>query len=219
MSAGVNGVRFANSPSMLGAKKIMWAGIYLGLATLAVSCGKAVTASTSQQETQNDVPVQGVAGFGSQCAFGSIKDPTPIPLQSQNCNIHQKSIHLSQPLLPFILQADCAKMEITARTISGTRIENRWNALPDGRFSFAMDAGNAMLADDGAGHSGCETPLVLEVNGLLNCKDRDHAEIQVDATWHMGQTMPGTTPRLDSIACSLPSGCALHGFADLNQCS
>jgi hypothetical protein len=181
-------------------------------------CGKSI--DSTSQNTQDGVPVQGVGGFGSQCAFGTIGDPKPLSLIAYNCGAvtTTSKFELAAPLLPIILQADCKKLEVTARTIDGNRIESRWKALPDGRFYFMMDAGNASLGNAGAGMSNCQTPSTLEVAGLMKCADRDHAEVQVDATWHLGQTMPGTSPHLTGGECSVPNGCILHGFTILNQC-
>ena len=109
-------------------------------------------------------------------------------------------------------------MEVTARTVDGYRIEDRWNALPDGRFYFVMDAGNASLGGNGGGASNCQTTTTLEVTGLMKCQDRDHVQVEVDATWHLGQTMPGTTPHLTGNACGALKGCDLHGFISLKQC-
>jgi hypothetical protein len=207
-------------------KQILWVNLVVGIAALSVfaGCGHSLGPTTSNDSSvaQDGTPVKGVGGFGSQCPYGIMGDPIPLKLTAAGCpldsNADDKSFHLNQPLLPIILQADCKKMEITARTTEGYRIENRWNALPDGRFYFVMDAGNAALGTNGARGSNCETTTTIEVNGLMKCKDRDHVQIEVDSTWHLGQTMPGTEPHYNGTQCGPLKGCDLHGFTTLNQC-
>jgi hypothetical protein len=203
-----------------GYQGILFCVAMVGLAGAVGSCGKSLDSSIQQTAQQDSVPVTGVGGFGSQCPFGTMGDPTPVSLDLQSCPLTLPSLDLQQPLLPLILQADCKKLEITVRSIDpSVHIESKWKALPDGRFYFQMDAGSATFANDGAGHAGCSEPLVLEVAGLMKCTaDRDRVPVQVDATWHIGQTMPGTNPRANTNKCQLPTSCALHGFTSLNQC-
>ena len=215
------GSRFAIGRRMvLSRYMLVGAGLVLVLGALGTlgGCGKSI--DSTSESTQDGVPVQGVGGFGTQCAYGTIGDPKPLSLTAYSCGtVTGGKFELAAPLLPIILQADCKKLEVTARTIDGNRIESRWKALPDGRFFFEMDAGNASMGNAGAGMSNCQTPVTLEVAGLMKCADRDHAEVQVDATWHLGQSMPGTTPHTTGGECVIPAGCILHGFTTLNQCS
>jgi len=188
----------------------------VGLLSVMAGCGKSISAPSAAQ-TQDSIPVQGVGGFGSQCPYGEIGDPKPVQLQALNCPISNTTLTLEKPLLPLILQADCTKYEVTVRSLVDTRIEARWKALPDGRFFFTMDAGVATFQNDGAGHSDCQTPVEVSVQGLMTCRDRDHVQLQVDATWFPGQSM-GTAETLTGPKCALPSSCVLHGFTTLNQC-
>ena len=206
---------------MIRLGKTRWMGLILGavfgMGSLA-GCGHSVDASNDSSSSADGVAVNGVGGFGTQCMYGTLGDPLPVKLTAFGCPSKDNLFQLGAPLLPIVLQADCKKMEVTARTIDGNRIENRWNALPDGRFFFTMDAGNASLGSNGAGASNCQTTTTVEIAGLMKCRDRDHVEVQVDATWHLGQTMPGTTPHLTGQACAVPKDCNLHGFTILKQC-
>jgi len=197
-------------------KRLSWVAL---IAVIAASgCGKAV--NSANQTQQDGVPVTGVGGFGTQCALtGSRGDPVPVALNSYSCTDDSHKLELAAPLLPVILQADCMKKQVLAYSVDGMRIENRWDALPDGRFYFTMYAGAASFAKGPRGQSGCQTPLALEVAGLMNCKDRDHAEVQLDATWRLNATPPGVTPHLTGPECAVPANCSFHAFADLHQCS
>jgi len=187
----------------------------LVLLIAAPGCGKSLSAASTS--SQDSIPVNGVGGFGSQCPFGEIGDPTPVQLQALNCPISDTSLQLDKPLMPLVLEADCDKYEVNVRSLVDTRIEATWKALPDGRFYFTMDAGVATFKDDGAGHSDCQTPVEVSVQGLMKCRDRDHVHLEVDATWFPGQSM-GTEEHLTGPRCSFPSSCVLHGFTALNQC-
>lgn len=194
-----------------------WVALILGLMVSAAGCGKSVDSTNAS--SQDGVPVTGVGGFGTQCALaGTRGDPKPVLLTSYGCTSDDDKMQLSAPLLPVILQADCMKKQVLAYSVDGMRIENRWNALPDGRFYFTMYDGNASFSKAPGGQSGCSTPTALEVAGLMTCKDRDHAEIQVDATWRLNSVPEGTTPHVDGAKCSIPNGCVLHAFTVLNQC-
>lgn len=194
-----------------------WVALIVGLVVSAAGCGKSVDSTNSS--SQDGVPVIGVGGFGTQCALqGTRGDPKPVILTSYGCTDDDNKMKLSNALLPVILQADCTKKQVLAYSVDGMRIENRWNALPDGRFYFTMYGGNASFSTAPNGQSNCQSPMALEVAGLMNCKDRDHAEIQVDATWHMNSVPDGVTPHVEGAKCSMPSGCVLHAFTVLNQC-
>ena len=87
-------------------------------------------------------------------------------------------------------------------------------------FISTMDGGVANLADDGGstGRGSCQTPLTPEVSGLMKCQDRDRVQVEVDATWHVGQAIPGSASEEVGPQCSLPTGCNFHGFITLHQC-
>jgi len=193
---------------------LRWVGVML-LIGMATGCAKSISAASTA--SQDSIPVDGVAGFGTQCPYGELGDPQPVQLQAFNCPINDPSLQLDHPLMPLILQADCTKDEVTVRSITDTRIEARWKALPDGRFFFTMDAGIATFKDDGAGHADCQTPIELSVAGLMKCRDRDHVQLEVDATWYPGQSL-GTEVNLTGPRCALPASCNLHGFTTLKQC-
>lgn len=193
-----------------------WMGYAVALMVGFAGCGKSV--DNSPEQSQEGVIVDGVGGFGTQCALTASRgDPKPVQLTAYNCAKDSTSMKLAAPLLPIILQADCMKKQILAYSVDGLRIENRWNALPDGRFFFTMYAGNASIAGS-TGQSACETPLALEIAGLMNCSDRDHAEIQVDATWHLNTQVPGAVPHISGPQCAVPTDCSFHAFTALKQC-
>ncbi|MDR3605849.1 MAG: hypothetical protein P4M08_00545 [Oligoflexia bacterium] len=163
---------------------------------LAVSCGRPEDdASGSSNDTgsnsQNYMEVNGVAGFGTQCPYGSISSITPAPLEMYNCPIGLDHVDLDQNIEPLYISVDCKNKIISART-ADHRIDTNWYALPDKTFFFTVDGLKARLRSDGrGGHVDCETPLSIDFFGTLQCDDtnahRDQADFKFEAVMWTGR--------------------------------
>jgi hypothetical protein len=184
------------------------------------SCGSAIPA-TDDAPTDSSAPVAktGIAGFGIQCPYGYVEEPTAAPLDLSDCPGAQ--ITLSQALEPIILSADCRGKNLTARTSDRT-VDSTFEAMPDGSFFLEMPAGYALL------NNGCKIPVVADMAGVMSCgqltaNNYDQVDIAIDAVWKAaptptpspgsGYVVPAATP-----GCALPPGCMLHTSTTIHQC-
>lgn len=148
--------------------------------------------------------VIGSAQFGSQCPYGSFSPPQPVPLELWNCPNGLSAVELQESLPPIILQADCKLKTLSVRSMNGGFKPTAWEAMPDGSFYVAIDAGKAKLKDDGAGSKNCSTPMVAHLWGKMDCTDRDKAIIHVETVWWLNKTTddPVTSSPLPSLVPS-----------------
>jgi hypothetical protein len=194
--------------------------ILMTAGVLVFSCGRPgdSTDGSSDQvaangsDPQNYVAVNGYAGFGSQCPYGSVSGITPVQLGMYDCPIKLSQIDLAQNIEPLYISADCKNKVISART-ADRRIDTNWNALPDKSFFFTITGLTAKLNSDGiGGHlGGCETPLSIDISGTMQCDDtnpnRDQANIQFDVVMWTGKGSPPSqhTPSTPASPIPLPS--------------
>jgi hypothetical protein len=183
------------------------------------SCGKPIAANDDGATVDSSAPAAktGIAGFGIQCPYGYVEEPTAAPLDLSDCPGAQ--ITLSQALEPIILSADCRGKNLTARTSDRT-VDSTFEAMPDGSFFLEMPAGYALL------NNGCKIPVVADMAGVMNCgaltaNNYDQVDISIDAVW---KTAPTPAPSSGFVApaaapgCALPPGCMLHASTTIHQC-
>jgi hypothetical protein len=195
--------------------KLSAKSVTLGLliAIICVSCGRSdgtdSDSSSDNGSSQSNLAVNGVAGFGSQCPYGSVSAITPVTLAMYNGPTSLSQVNLAQDIEPLYISADCKNKIISART-ADRRIDTNWYVLPDKTFFFTITGLNAELQSDGAGHSNCQTPLSVDFSGSIQCDEnnpeRDQATIQFTAQMWTGKTSPDThhTPSLPAPT-TLPS--------------
>jgi len=155
-------------------------------------------------EAEAFTTVNGNAIFGSQCPYGSLSKPQAAALNLWDCPLGLKTVDLAQPLRPIVLQADCKKKILVARTLDGT-LDTSWEVLPNGEFSFSIDGGYATLKDDGKGNAGCSVPLVADLSGKLDCSDRDKVKISVETVWWLDRVAPQPSPNPSLAPSPRPS--------------
>jgi len=140
--------------------------------------------------------VSGSAAFGAHCNYGTYQDPVAVPLELYNCPMGLEVLELEKQLPALMFQIDCRKrtLDIRGPTL-GTKMTT-WEFLPDGHFWLALDGGYAQLKEDGAGNTGCVTPLVAELWGDIDCTDMDKAKMHIETVWWMDKnynTLIGTS--------------------------
>jgi hypothetical protein len=181
-------------------------------------CGKPVAATDDgASDSSSPTSKTGIAGFGIQCPYGYVEEPTAVPIDLSDCPGAQ--IQLSQALEPIILSADCRGKNLTARTSDRT-VDNTFEAMPDGSFYLEMSAGYALLSN------GCKIPLVADMAGVMSCgaltnNNYDQVDIAIDAVWKTAPTpapSSGFVPPPTAAGCAIPAGCMLHSSATIHQC-
>jgi hypothetical protein len=186
-----------------------WPLAVVGLSLIALGvttgCGKPANAVP-----EGATEVSANTAFGSQCPYGSIADPKPTQLVAWDCPNLSGPIQLLEPVQPMIFMADCKKKTIAIR--SGDRkLDSAWEVMPDGSFYVTVDGWSTRLKSDGNGHSNCLANMATDVIGKLDCKDRDKANIDVEAVYWLGK---GKKPS----ECKIPSGCYFHAVGTVRQC-
>src|SRR5690242_5380321 len=101
-------------------------------------CGKVTPPASPQIEK---IDVTGGAMYASQCPYGSISGLEEVPLTLWACPINPRRIELVEPLRPMIFQADCKKKTLDVRSPTNAFGPMTWETMPDGNFSFNVDAG------------------------------------------------------------------------------
>jgi len=168
----------------------------VGIATiLFFACGRPPGEVTLASDSAGAVEVNGVAGFGSQCPYGTFSRPNSAKLNLWDCNIGRSSVELVEPLRALIFQADCKKKLITVRTLDG-KLDTTWEVMPNGSFFFSIDGGTAKFRDDGAGNANCASSMSTDVFGKIDCANRDKVVINFESVWWLGKpyTPPPTAP-------------------------
>ncbi|HAR43722.1 MAG TPA: hypothetical protein DCS07_13995 [Bdellovibrionales bacterium] len=158
----------------------------------------------SPDDVEGLTDVNGNAVFGSQCPYGSLSKPFASKLYLWDCPLGLDTVDLVQPLRPIVLQADCKKKIIVARTLDGA-LDTSWEVLPNGTFSFSIDGGYATLRNDGRGNANCSVPLTAELSGSLDCADRDKVKISVESVWWLDRLAPKPTANPSAIPSSAPT--------------
>lgn len=162
------------------------------------------------------IPVDGVAGFGLQCPYGSVGAPQGAKIQLWDCPISMERVGLTKPLEALFLSADCKKKFLSVR-MDKRRMDSNWEVLPDGSFFATVDGGTATLLADGPGRGECTTALTADVSGKLECNDQDKVTIRLETVWWMNKPFD-TSMRIDGKRCEIPSSCYMYSAATLHQC-
>ncbi|CAK9249832.1 unnamed protein product [Sphagnum jensenii] len=200
------------------------------LAIWVSACGSAIPATVDAPSDNNATAAPsseaGIAGFGIQCPYGYVEDPTPtqVSLVTIDANGYYQDcpntqITLSQPLESIILSADCKGKNLSART-SDRSVDNTFEAKPDGSFYLQMPAGYAQL------NNGCQIPVTASLSGQMTCgsltaNNYDQVDIAVDSVWTptpAPSSSPSSLPAAPAAGCSIPAGCMLHAFTTVHQC-
>jgi hypothetical protein len=195
-------------PAMVPYARILAVAMVAGLA----GCGKpAPELSPVTGQNEQMIPVIGAADFGTQCPYGTLDSAVATPLQLWHCPIGLKKLQLDQSPPPLYFQADCTKKILSARTTDRS-IDSSWEVMPDNSFAFTLTSVPAQIADDGAGHVGCSSPMTVNIWGKLDCTDRDKIKISLESVWWPGKGANS------SGTCSMPSSCYFYATNQINQC-
>jgi hypothetical protein len=185
--------------------------IWLGFS----SCGSPIAADNPNDDSTPSSPTDraGQAGFGIQCPYAYVQDPTAVAIDLSDCP--DANFTLSAPLVPILLSADCLNMDLTART-SDRSVDDTFEVKPDGSFYLEMNAGSATLSN------GCKIPLVADLAGTMSCgaltnQNYDKVDISIDSVWKQAPVTAGSPPL--APGCALPPGCMLHASALIHQCT
>ncbi|MEK6706559.1 MAG: hypothetical protein AAB116_01380 [Candidatus Poribacteria bacterium] len=172
------------------------------------ACGKPVTQQLLDIEPVADdekpVPVIGTVSFGSQCPYGTVSPLVPLPLNLWDCPVGLNALELITPLRPLVLQVDCKKKVISARS-ENRELDTAWEIMPDGSFYFTIDGGTARVKNDGAGNNNCSIPLSADMWGKVDCSDRDKVNINIEAMWWFGKKEPSPTTSPSPVISPSPS--------------
>jgi hypothetical protein len=211
----------------------------LALAMALVNCGKPASSLDSELSDPTPEPevvveatpepspsptpdagmraVVGEATFRSQCPWaGYVSEPRPSKIVAWECPVNMTSLELAQPPQTLLVFGDCTKMTVTIRTADG-KLTAGWETMADGSFSVdGMEAGSAILKNDGSGNASCTSYMKVDVWGKMNCLKPDKPIIQLYSDWKLGKgKLPsGTLPKL----CKLPEKCFLQTMMDIHQC-
>jgi len=160
------------------------------------------------------IPVSGKAQFGSQCPYGTFSQMQDAPLELVDCPVQLGSVQLNELLEPIVFQADCKKKVLDVRNGPGRSGKaTTWELMPDGSFTFVMEAGSAKLKQDGAGTADCSTPLTAQIWGKVDCPEDlnspnlDKVTIRVETLWWLGKTVAditGISPHTSPAATGTP---------------
>ena len=169
-------------------------------------------------ETQ-ETTVKADTKLGTQCPFGSFKDPSPIELQLWDCPIKLQEAEFTTSPESLVFQADCVKKVMTVRSVD-KKIDVQVEIKPDNTFAAITEGGGTVLKSDGAGNSSCTAFMQLDIRGKIDCSDRDHAVIDVNSFWWptLGTRPFNVDPRTIT-PCKMPSTCYFHNETKLQQCS
>jgi hypothetical protein len=214
-------------------RKSFWIrALLISLGWIVSGCGQPIAATPSDPSTPADNSAApssetGVAGFGIQCPYGYVEEPTAtqVSLVTVDANGNyapcpNAQLELTKALEPIILSADCRGKNLIARTSDRT-VDNTFEAMPDGSFYLEMPAGTAVL------NNGCSIPLVADMSGIMSCgsltaNNYDQVDISLDAIWKTAPTpvaSPGAAaPARPAAGCVLPAGCMLHSSIVVHQC-
>lgn len=194
-------------------KRFLVLGIFAFDAALlgVTGCG-----SSDAQTDSEMIPVNGVAGFGTQCPQGTISHPKATKLQLWNCPLELDELRLSQPLSPLFFQVDCRKRILTIR-MDNRVLDTAWELNPDGSFNIRTEAGIAQLDTTGGETGACTSPMTADIFGKADCRDADKVALQFETVYWLGKTR---NPDLMNQAgnCKLPGSCYLYTSATIQQC-
>ena len=196
------------------------AGLTLIIATSACEApdSPATAPDTPNTNAAAITPVKGQTAFANGCPFGSQENFRPASLELWNCPIGLDTLELKQDFQKILLQVDCKKNVVIVRNEART-LDSSWEVLPNGKFDFTVDGGIGQFASDGSGkHTDCSVPMMVDVSGQLDCKNRDQVNYQVETVW---TAAPDTDVRWKTITtkCTLPPSCYLYSTAPMKQCS
>lgn len=162
--------------------------------------------------------MKGYAAFGSQCVSGFNTDPKAVKLELWSCPVNLPVMELAEPIQPLYLSADCARKVLTIRSYDKT-IDINWELMPDGSFYLTQDGISAKLKDDGSGHSGCSTPISMDMWGQVSCASAtsDQATIHFESVMWLNKGKNATS----GLQCTLPPAgkCYFHAVSSIKQCS
>lgn len=161
-------------------------------------------------------PVDGVAGFGIQCPYGTISHPNAARLEAWNCSLGLERLQLEQNIQPLFLQADCKKKLLSVR-MDNRVLDTMWEVMPDGSFFITLEPGMIQFRSDGPGRSSCFSPATLDLMGKLECSDRDKVKIKFESIWWLGKTRNAALLQRPDT-CRIPEGCYLYSQAQAQQC-
>jgi len=143
--------------------------------------------------------VHGSGAFGSQCPHGFFSQPKPISLQFIT-EVHPRieAVELNENLPAFTFQIDCIKMTLDVRKEGNPTELSTWEVMPDGNFYLTVNAGFAYLKRDFNQHINCQTPIVADMWGRIDCSDIDHPIMKIETLWWTGKnlnSLENTGPR------------------------
>ena len=190
--------------------------LILFLATMPALMGGCGQSSSSRQSKDGSPSLRGEILVGTQCPLGTISEPTPGNFSLVDCRSELRELQLTAPPGPIFLSGDCAEKTIGVRTTDGT-VDTLWQVLPDGSFSLLIAGFAGELADDGAGHRSCLAGMTLELDGKMNCEQRDVFSIDI-SSMRFWMSSPASDQLAGRAACSLPPSCRMEGSLQLRQC-
>jgi hypothetical protein len=171
--------------------------------------------STGNSGEVGETPVIGTGGIGSQClAEGSFVPPQPVPLKlyqldaegnANQCPMGLPVVELAESLPSITLQADCKKRIIDVRG-QDRQSSTSWEFMPNGAFDVSINGGFAKFKTDGAGTKNCQSPMVANLVGHVDCTEMDKPKIYLDTYWNLDQVVIAPpSGRPSSLPSSSPS--------------